>query len=130
MNAMQTVLLPISEFGPAVSASVYKIPASVEGARVAELVAQEPQLAMLVASGRAKVNGISFSEGGGLLAIGGIMEPAVFEKAHGLLMSIGGVEFVVGAGQGCSTLPSTAFGKVAAGAADRSRAAKPWWKLW
>jgi hypothetical protein len=127
---MQTVLLPISEFGPDVSASVYKIPASVEGERVAELVAREPQLAMLVASGRAKVNGISFSEGGGLLAIGGIMEPGVFEKAHAVLMSLGGVEFVVGAGSGCSTLPRTALGQSAVGASARAQAAKPWWKLW
>jgi hypothetical protein len=130
MNAMQAVLLPISEFGPSVSASVYKLPASVEGERLAELVAQEPQLASLVASGRAKVNGIRFAEGGGLLAIGGIMDAAVFEKAHGVLTAIGGVEFVVGAGPGCSTLPRTAIGNASVGASDRSKTAKPWWRLW
>jgi hypothetical protein len=62
------------------------------------------------------------------LAIGGYLAPSVFEEAHGVVMTVPGVEFVVGCGSGCSTLPRTAFGQEATGAYGRAQAAKPWWK--
>jgi hypothetical protein len=133
MDPMQALLAPFGELGPNVSVSVYKLPPSVKQTDllVKAVVAQAPRLAALAQSGQAKVHGVGSPDSGeSLLAIGGLMETDVFEKVHGVLMAVAGVEFVVGVGSGCSTLPRTAVGQAAVGAAARAKAAKPWWKVW
>lgn len=133
MDALQVVIAPIEEIGDDVSVSIYKLPASVKIDVLMAVVAQEPRLKPLLRSGQAKVNGIKNGEyGESLIAIGGYIEPDVFEKIHGVVMSVDGVEFVVGAGQGCELLPVTDMARAGAGAYARSMAAssKPWWKIW
>jgi hypothetical protein len=130
MDPLVEVLQPISEMGANVSASIYKLPASVNNIIVAEIISKEPRLDALMKSGKAKVNGIIDPDGSGMLAIGGFIEPEVFASIHDVLMSIAGVEFVVGCGPGCATLPLTALGAQSAGAHKRAMSARPWWKFW
>lgn len=127
---MEAVLTPIGELGPNVSVAVYKLPTAVkESELVVGLVAQEPRLGSLMASEQARANSVRNEAGDCLLAIGGFMEPDVFAKVHGMLMCVDGVELLIGAGPGCSTLPKTALARAAVGAADRAKAKKPWWKV-
>lgn len=132
MNELQMILQPmIDEFGPDVSAAVYKLPPSVKADLVGGIVSQEPALKAQMDAGRAKVMGAMVPDGESVLAIGGHLDPDVFLKIHGVLMSIDGVQFVVGAGSGCARLPRTSLGMAAVGAHERATAAKkPWWRFW
>ena len=131
MDALQIVLDSLGEIGSDISASIYKLPASVKAVLVGSLVTGEPRLKALLGS-KAKVTGVRSPDGWGLIGIGGYIEPEVFEKIHGVVMSIDGVEFVVGVGPGCAGLPVTDMARAGAGAYARSMAAasKPWWKIW
>jgi hypothetical protein len=130
MDPLQEVLAPMTEIGPDISAIVYKLPAGVKTELIMGIVAQEPRLGPLLKNGNAKIRGAS---GGAesVIALGGYVPAVVLEHIHSVIMSIDGVEFIVGAGPECRGLPSTNFGRAATGAYARSMAAKkPWWKVW
>ena len=110
MDLLTAVLQPISEMGPDVSAAIYKLQASLKPELIGGIIAQGPRLGALMRSGRAKVNAASSPGSEGMFAVGGFLEPEELQEIHRLLMSISGVEFVVGCGPGATLLPRTAFG--------------------
>jgi len=131
MDMLTAVLQPINDMGPDVSAAIYKMPASVKPELIGGVIAQRPRLGELMRSGRAKVNAASSPGGEGMLAIGGFIEPEELREIHIFVMSIGGMEFVVGCGPGAALLPRTAIGEAAVGAHARAMAErKPKWKFW
>jgi hypothetical protein len=105
---MAAVLTPIGKFGPSVSASVYQLPGTVKGEDIAILLAQEPRLQPLLASNQAILNEARTEKGEALFALGGLMDPDIFEKSHQRLRSLNGVKFIVGVGPGCGGLPRRA----------------------
>ena len=128
-DPFQMLLSQFGEMGNDVSVAIYQLPESVKGEIVLAVLSQLPSIKTAAGSGKCKLTGVRASDkGGGLVAFGGYMAPSVFEEGHAAIMMVPGVEFIVGAGAGCSTLPRTAFGSEAAGAHARAQAAKPWWK--
>jgi hypothetical protein len=122
-NLMQMVLQPFTELGPDVSVSIYQVPESFNNEQARALLPLLP--------GGAKMNHIAVPGGQGLLAVGGLLDPQVLLTVHGALMSIMGVDFVLGCGPGSALLPRTAAGQAAVGASARAAAAsKPKWKFW
>lgn len=131
MDPLQAVLNPMTEIGTDISASVYKLPAGLKPEIVMGVVSQEPRMKQLLNARQAKITGAGSPGGESLIGIGGHVPAEVFEHIHSAVMSMDNVEFIVGAGPGCATLPPTSFGRAAAGAHARSMApSKPWWKFW
>jgi hypothetical protein len=134
MDPLQEVLAPMTEIGPDISAIVYKLPPGVKAEIIMGIVAMEPRLSPILKNGKAKIRGAMAGDGSeSVIALGGYVPAAILEHVHSVIMSVGGVEFIVGAGPECRGLPSTTFGRAAAGAHARSMASsekKPWWKVW
>lgn len=131
MDALAMVLQPLAKIGTDISASVYKIPPSLKAEIIAGIVAQEPAVKAGLAAKRVGINAAMQPGNFGLVAIGGYLDASTFEKIHESIMSLDGIEFVIGAGPSCAGLPRTDLAHQAAGAHARHMASKkPWWKVW
>lgn len=131
MDALAMVLQPLAAIGSDISAAVYKLPPSIKAEMIGAIAAQEPSVKAALSAKRAGITGAAQPGNFGLVAIGGYLEAQTFEKLHHAIMSLDGVEFVIGAGPSCAGLPRTALASEAAGAHARHMASqKPWWKIW